>query len=68
MMLNEGIKVYEFLFKLSLYTIIPCFCTNDLIHYSYAVMNKNQPNDCCKMHKTHIPFGLGVDYLLYLLC
>lgn len=46
MMLNEGIKVYVFLFKLSLYTIIPCFCTKYFIHYSYAVMSKNQLNYC----------------------
>lgn len=68
MMLNEGIKVYGFLFKLSRYIIIACFCTNDFIHYSYAVRSKNQPNDCQKMHKIYIPCGLDVNYLLYLLC
>lgn len=68
MMLNEGIKVYGFLLKLSLYMIIPCFCTNDFVHYSYFLMSKNQPNDCWKMHKIHNPCGLGVNYLLYLLC
>lgn len=46
MMLNEGIKVYVFLFKLSLHAIIPRFCTNDFIHYLYAVMSENQPNGC----------------------